>query len=82
MLSNRDIAKYNTDEDMEESIEETGWKLVHGDVFRPPQYTRLFVAILGSGVQVSVLVFGIFGNLFSVVKCANLLIQHLQMSLV
>ena len=48
----RDIAKYNTDEDMEESIEETGWKLVHGDVFRPPQYTRLFVAILGSGVQV------------------------------
>jgi len=37
---------------MEESIEETGWKLVHGDVFRPPQYTRLFVAILGSGVQV------------------------------
>jgi hypothetical protein len=47
-----DIAKYNTDEDMEESIEETGWKLVHGDVFRPPQFTRLFVAILGSGVQV------------------------------
>ncbi len=37
---NRDIAKYNTDEDMEESIEETGWKLVHGDVFRPPQFTR------------------------------------------
>ena len=39
---------------MEESIEETGWKLVHGDVFRPPQHTRLFVAILGSGVQVNV----------------------------
>ena len=33
----RDIAKYNTDDDLEESIEETGWKLVHGDVFRPPQ---------------------------------------------
>ena len=32
----RDIAKYNTDDDLEESIEETGWKLVHGDVFRPP----------------------------------------------
>ena len=64
LLSNRDIAKYNTDEDMEESIEETGWKLVHGDVFRPPQYTRLFVAILGSGVQVSVLVFRIWGIYF------------------
>ena len=29
------------DEDLEESIEETGWKLVHGDVFRPPPYNRL-----------------------------------------
>jgi len=47
----RDIAKYNTDDDLEESIEETGWKLVHGDVFRPPQNSRLFVAIIGSGIQ-------------------------------
>ena len=31
----KDIAKYNmADEDAEDSIEETGWKLVHGDVFR------------------------------------------------
>ena len=37
----RDIAKYNTDDDLEESIEETGWKLVHGDVFRPPQVKLL-----------------------------------------
>ena len=29
------------DEDLEESIEETGWKLVHGDVFRPPFHNRL-----------------------------------------
>lgn len=36
----RDIARYNTDEDLEESIEETGWKLVHGDVFRPPVHSR------------------------------------------
>merc|ERR1719242_2557128 len=48
----RDIAKYNTDEDLEESIEETGWKLVHGDVFRPPTNSRLFAAIIGSGVQI------------------------------
>jgi transmembrane 9 superfamily protein 2/4 len=47
-----DIAKYNTDEDLEESIEETGWKLVHGDVFRPPNNNRLFAAIIGSGVQI------------------------------
>ncbi|XP_057312241.1 transmembrane 9 superfamily member 4-like isoform X1 [Hydractinia symbiolongicarpus] len=47
----RDIAKYNRDEDMEEAIEETGWKLVHGDVFRPPRYPLILSALLGSGVQ-------------------------------
>ncbi len=31
----RDIARYN-EEDKEEAVEQTGWKLVHGDVFRPP----------------------------------------------
>ena len=49
----RDIAKYNmADEDIEESIEETGWKLVHGDVFRPPINNRLFAAVIGSGIQI------------------------------
>lgn len=48
----RDIAKYNTDENFEDTLEETGWKLVHGDVFRPPKYARLFAAILGSGIQI------------------------------
>ena len=34
----RDIAQYNKeDDDMEDALEETGWKLVHGDVFRPPK---------------------------------------------
>ncbi|TYH35965.1 hypothetical protein ES332_D13G231600v1 [Gossypium tomentosum] len=32
----RDISKYNQLETQEEAQEETGWKLVHGDVFRPP----------------------------------------------
>jgi len=49
----RDIAKYNmADEEMEESMEETGWKLVHGDVFRPPYNNRLFAAVIGSGIQI------------------------------
>merc|ERR1712141_498993 len=47
----RDIAKYNTEDDLEESIEETGWKLVHGDIFRPPNHTRIFAAVIGSGIQ-------------------------------
>lgn len=34
----RDIAQYNKEEDdLEDALEETGWKLVHGDVFRPPK---------------------------------------------
>ena len=32
----RDITQYNQLETVEETAEETGWKLVHGDVFRPP----------------------------------------------
>ncbi|CAH1105050.1 unnamed protein product [Psylliodes chrysocephalus] len=48
----RDIAKYNADESYDETIEETGWKLVHGDVFRPPRNSRLFAALVGSGMQI------------------------------
>lgn len=48
----RDIARYNTDDNYEDTLEETGWKLVHGDVFRPPKYPRLFAAVVGSGIQI------------------------------
>lgn len=50
----RDIAKYNTDDsvNIEDTLEETGWKLVHGDVFRPPRHPRLFAAVIGSGIQI------------------------------
>lgn len=48
----RDIARYNTDDNFEDTLEETGWKLIHGDVFRPPRHPRLFAAIVGSGIQI------------------------------
>lgn len=48
----RDIAKYNADESYDDTIEETGWKLVHGDVFRPPKYSRLLATFIGSGIQI------------------------------
>jgi len=48
----RDIARYNADEGIEEALEESGWKLVHGDVFRPPRHPRLFAAVIGSGIQI------------------------------
>jgi len=47
----RDIASYNETVTKEEALEESGWKLVHGDVFRKPEYSLLLCASVGSGVQ-------------------------------
>lgn len=48
----RDIAQYNREDDeIEDALEETGWKLVHGDVFRPPKKIMLLVSLIGAGVQ-------------------------------
>ncbi|KAK3130945.1 hypothetical protein QOZ80_6BG0500030 [Eleusine coracana subsp. coracana] len=48
----RDISKYNQLESHEVTQEETGWKLIHGDVFRPPANTDLLCVYVGTGVQV------------------------------
>lgn len=52
----RDINKYNrvmTDEEKAEEREETGWKLVHADVFRPPtDYPMFFCVLTATGVQI------------------------------
>ena len=37
--------------------EETGWKMIHGDVFRSPPMQSLFVATIGSGAQIFCTVF-------------------------
>lgn len=47
----RDISKYNQLETQDEAQEETGWKLVHGDVFRPPTNSSLLCVHVGTGVQ-------------------------------
>ncbi|KMZ59735.1 Transmembrane 9 superfamily protein member [Zostera marina] len=47
----KDIANYNQLETQEEAQEETGWKLVHGDVFRPPVNYGLLSVYVGTGVQ-------------------------------
>ena len=46
----------------EEALEESGWKLVHGDVFRPPVYRRLLVALTGAGIQIFMSTFVVIGN--------------------
>ncbi|XP_026325270.1 transmembrane 9 superfamily member 2 isoform X2 [Hyposmocoma kahamanoa] len=48
----KDIARYNQMESGEDAQEEFGWKLVHGDVFRPPRRGMLLAVFLGSGSQV------------------------------
>ena len=51
----KDINRYNripTEEEREEEREESGWKLVHADVFRPPaQLSMVFCVAIGTGVQ-------------------------------
>jgi transmembrane 9 superfamily protein 3 len=36
--------------------EESGWKLVHGDVFRPPRQLALLAALVGTGSQLALLI--------------------------
>jgi transmembrane 9 superfamily protein 2/4 len=52
-------ADVSSDEEFLEEI--TGWKLLHGDVFRAPAYGYLLAPLIGSGMQ---LVFMAFGLLF------------------
>jgi transmembrane 9 superfamily protein 2/4 len=48
----RDIAGYNEVTSLEEAQEETGWKLVHADVFRPPIFSPMLLSVLvGTGAQ-------------------------------
>ncbi|GAW18864.1 hypothetical protein ANO14919_083460 [Xylariales sp. No.14919] len=44
----------------EEALEDvTGWKLLHGDVFRRPQYGHLLAPLVGSGTQVLFMALGL-----------------------
>lgn len=47
----KDIARYNDFDIKEDANEDFGWKLVHGDVFRPPRYAMLLSVFIGNGLQ-------------------------------
>ncbi|XP_004297804.1 PREDICTED: transmembrane 9 superfamily member 1-like [Fragaria vesca subsp. vesca] len=51
---------YAQDEEAADDQEETGWKYIHGDVFRFPKYKSLFSAAHGSGTQLFTLTVFIF----------------------
>jgi hypothetical protein len=53
-----DFSRYATAEaEDEDDEEETGWKLVHGDVFRLPPAFSIFCAYVGTGAQLFSLIF-------------------------
>lgn len=55
-----DFVKYAHDEETADDQEETGWKYIHGDVFRFPKYKSLLAASLGCGTQLFTLTTFIF----------------------
>ena len=59
----KDLARYNelVEDEQEMNLEETGWKVVHADVFRPPVYAGILAAFVGSGVQMIAMLIAIFG---------------------
>lgn len=68
----KDIAGYNNAA-ANEQVEQTGWKLVHGDVFRPPEtHPMLFSVFVGTGAQIGVACF------LSLVLCMAHIINPLK----
>lgn len=70
----KDYARYSKDDDLDEMErdlgDEYGWKQVHGDVFRPASRAMLFSSMIGSGYQVTtvvfcVILFAIVGELYT-----------------
>eukprot|EP00182_Erythrolobus_australicus_P001806 CAMPEP_0185829594 /NCGR_PEP_ID=MMETSP1353-20130828/344_1 /TAXON_ID=1077150 /ORGANISM="Erythrolobus australicus, Strain CCMP3124" /LENGTH=637 /DNA_ID=CAMNT_0028527409 /DNA_START=116 /DNA_END=2029 /DNA_ORIENTATION=+ len=64
----RDFVRYNQLEEEDDQEDVTGWKLVHGDVFRAPQAAAMLSVLYGTGAQifwitVVTLVFAVFGFL-------------------
>jgi len=57
----KDYARYAREsvdlDDLDQELDESGWKQVHGDVFRPPAQLTLFCALVGTGSQLAVMVF-------------------------
>merc|ERR1719389_1653219 len=61
----RDLAEYNSIEEKEELLEESGWKLVHADVLRAPANATLLATSVGTGCQ-------LLGMSFISIACAAL----------
>ncbi len=75
-----DFARYAKDDDvdvegMQVIGEDSGWKQVHGDVFRAPEQLILFSAMLGTGWQLVLLVLGVI--LYAIAGLCKILSHYL-----
>ena len=59
-----------------EEQEETGWKYIHGDVFRPPPQLNLFAACVGTGSQILAMAVAIFALALVGVFYVRLISMH------
>jgi transmembrane 9 superfamily protein 2/4 len=67
-----DLRQYSAQVESNEEVEETGWKLVHGDVFRSPRNPMLFSTIVGFGAQVfASLIITLFFSVLGLMSPAN-----------
>jgi transmembrane 9 superfamily protein 2/4 len=49
---NKDISHFNAIDLSEDTVQEdTGWKLLHAEVFRPPRHRMYLAVIIGAGAQ-------------------------------
>ena len=48
----KDFSKYMDVDEDDLTEEETGWKMIHGDIFRVPEFLSLFCSMVGSGAQI------------------------------
>jgi len=55
-----DFSRYMEIDDQAMDEEESGWKLIHGDVFRFPEYPVFFCAAVGTGIQLIVASMSLF----------------------
>ena len=69
-----DYSRYSKAQDTGE--EDYGWKLVHGDVFRPPPQTGLYCALIGLGAQF--MLFILFGLMMSVAEIVRFVIYFIS----
>jgi len=73
----KDFSRYMEVDEEELTEEETGWKMIHGDVFRSPPLLNVYCAIVGAGAQVfatvCILLICVLVGVFKVTKRGALL---------